>query len=198
MHLLRRLAYRILSWLSNVPIPLDAGDFRLIDRVIIEHLRGYHDRAPYLRGIIAGLGYPQIGIPYDRDRRVAGSSKFGLAKLLNLGIDGLCSQSVRPLRFITLFGVAISLLSTIGGAFYFSWFMLFARDAPVGFTTLVLLLLFSIGIQSAFLGLLGEYLGRIYNNVRGEPLTIIEQRMEATGSNVVSICNGSPGSARAE
>ena len=187
LHSLRRLAYRIIAYLSDVSLPLDAGDFRLIDRVIIEHLHGYQDRSPYLRGIIATLGYPQIGIPYDRGRRAAGSSKFGIAKLLALAIDGVCSQSTKPLHYITLFGIGMSLAALIGAVVYFGQYLIFSGEAPRGFTTLVLLLLISLGINSACLGILGEYIGRIYNNVRGEPIFIIEHRMEARGREITSM-----------
>jgi len=139
------------------------------------------DNSPYLRGIIAQLGYPQIGIPYDRAGRTAGNSKFGLASLLRLGIDGICSQSSRPLEFITLFGFLLSFLSVVAAMFYFAWFLLAARVPSPGFTTLVILVLLSTGMNAAFVGLLGEYIGRIFRNTREIPGPIIQQRIDSAG-----------------
>ena len=109
----RKLHYRMISMLSETEVPFDSGDFRLVDRVIIDHLRDYSDRAPYLRGLIASLGYPQIGIPYDRSIRATGTSKFNFFSLLTLSLDGVCSQSVKPLQFITMFGFGLSLVSAM-------------------------------------------------------------------------------------
>jgi dolichol-phosphate mannosyltransferase len=176
---LRRLFYRLIDYVSDVPLPHDAGDFRLIDRVIIEQLRQYEDRAPYLRGMIASIGYPQIGIPYNRDRRIAEQSKFSLLKLTALAFDGICSQSIRPLQFITFFGALVSITSALFACFYVGWALFFAQQAPAGFVTLVILILMSTGLNAAFLGIIGEYIGRIYNNSRGEPIAIIEHRIDS-------------------
>ena len=94
---IRKLFYRVLARLSNVDLPVDAGDFRLIDRVVIEDLRRVKDENPYIRGVIAHLGYRQTGIPYDRAERQRGTSKFRLLSLIRLGIDGVCGQSTKPL-----------------------------------------------------------------------------------------------------
>lgn len=178
LKLARKLHYRIVQGLSDVSVPLDAGDFRLIDRVIIEALRQEIDQAPYIRGMIASLGYPQIGIPYDRATRVAGRTKFNLPALVRLSIDGICSQSTLPIQYITTFGFFISLctmaLILVYLIAYFSGGNGFAR----GFTTLVLLMLVSMSMQTLFIGVIGEYVGRIYNNVRGKQLTIIADRIE--------------------
>jgi polyisoprenyl-phosphate glycosyltransferase len=178
MRLARRTHYRLIQALSEVEVPVNAGDFRLVDRSIIEHLRTYVDQAPYLRGIIASLGYPQIGIPYDRTGRAAGRTKFNFAKLLALSIDGICSQSIRPLHYITVFGFLTSFVVAILLIAYLIFYFFSTDDSPRGFTTLVLLVLTSIGINAAFVGLIGEYVGRIYNNVRGGPSTIIVDRIE--------------------
>jgi dolichol-phosphate mannosyltransferase len=175
----RKIHYRLIQALSDVPVPLDAGEFRLIDRVIIEQLKTYVDHNPYLRGLIASLGFPQIGIPYDRSERIAGQSKFNFSKLLILSIDGICSQSTRPLQYISMFGFVTSILSLLLIVAYLVSYLLSVSYAPRGFTTLVLLVLMSIGMNAAVVGLLGEYVGRIYNNVRGGPTTIIVERIES-------------------
>ena len=176
--LARKLHYRLVRALSDVEVPLDAGDFRLVDRAVIEHLRSYEDRSPYLRGIIASIGYAQIGIPYDRAARQAGRSKFNLVTLLALSIDGICSQSTKPLQFITVFGFFTSLLTVLLIAFYLADHLLGGTEAQ-GFTTLAILTLGSLGLNAAFIGLMGEYVGRIYTTVRGGPTAIVADRIEA-------------------
>jgi polyisoprenyl-phosphate glycosyltransferase len=146
--------------------------------VVIEKLRSYSDQSPYLRGIIASLGFAQIGIPYDRHERLAGRSKFNFAKALALSIDGICSQSTKPLHYITIFGFVTSFISILLAIAYFLLYLFSRLESAPGFTTLVLLVLVSIGVNAAFIGLLGEYIGRIYNNVRGAPTTIIADRID--------------------
>jgi polyisoprenyl-phosphate glycosyltransferase len=174
----RKLHYRLINLLSENEVPLDSGDFRLVDRVIIDLLREYNDRTPYVRGMIASLGYPQIGIAYDRSARTVGSSKFSFWRLLALSIDGVCSQSTKPLQFITVFGFSLSVITLILVLFYLCIYLLGSDTEPRGFTTLVLLVLISIGINAAFVGVLGEYIGRIFNVVRGGQLAIVVDRIE--------------------
>lgn len=174
----RKLFYRLLASLSTVELPVDAGDFRLIDRTVIEDLRQVRDDAPYIRGTIAQLGYKQIGIPYDRTERTRGSSKFRLLALIRLAVDGVCSQSTKPLELITLAGSVLSFLSFFAALFYFAWYFFVVRKPPQGFTTLVILVLLSTSIQTAFVGILGEYIGRIFRNTRHIPAPIIDQRIE--------------------
>ena len=179
----RRTYYALVDWLSEVPVPRNAGDFRLIDRLILDHLANVNEQTPYLRGLIAGLGYAQTGIEYDRDKRTAGKSKFRFFHLLELAIDGITSQSVRPLRLMTMFGLAVSLVSLVTGLYYAAGSLFFFQDLPSGFTTIVIFLLLLIGINSFFLGLLGEYIGRIFNNTRGRPVAIVESRIEPLPDN---------------
>jgi glycosyltransferase involved in cell wall biosynthesis len=170
--------YRLVSWLSHTELPRNAGDFRLIDRMIIEHMRLIHEQTPYLRGLIAGFGYPQKGIVYDRDARKAGVSKFRLFNLIELGIDGITAQSTRPLRLITMFGFLISILSILGALGYFLAYIVFGSGNTSGFTTIILVLLFMLGLNALFLGLIGEYVGRVFNNTRGLPISIIEAAVD--------------------
>jgi dolichol-phosphate mannosyltransferase len=175
---MRKIAYRMINKISEVPVPVDAGDFRLVDRVIIEHLRTLTDRNPYLRGAIAALGYPQIGVNYDRPKRAAGESKFPLLKLIRLGIDGVTSQSTRPLHYITLIGFGLSLVTGVLAIIYFGMWLLQTGREVRGFTTLVLLQLFAISMNALLLGIMGEYISRIFDNVRGHPFAIIEKAIE--------------------
>lgn len=178
IHLLRRTYYKVVAYLSHVPLPTDAGDFRLIDRVIIEHLRRIDEQTPYLRGLIASLGYPQTGISYDREQRTAGRSKFRMLQLIELGIDGITAQSTRPLRLITMVGVLLCVLMVPFFLYYLLVPFVVSAQVPSGFTTIVLLLIFLIGFNALLMGVIGEYIGRIFNNTRSLPITIVEQRVE--------------------
>ena len=182
---IRTLAYRIIQSISETTVPINAGDFRLIDRIIIEHLRNQTDLNPYLRGAIAAIGYPQIGVEYDRQARLEGYSKFPILKLIKLGVDGVTNQSIRPLHYITMIGFVLSGLTCALCIVYLgAWF--FGMGTTVrGFTTLVLLQLFAIAMNALFLGIMGEYIGRIFNNVRGHPIGIVEKKIE---NGVESLC----------
>ena len=146
---------------------------------IIEHLRAVDEQTPYLRGIIASLGYRQIGVPYDRDARVAGQSKFGVMKLVELAIDAVTAQSTKPLRMVTVFGLGMSTLASLLILYYIALALFIEGGMPSGFTTIVLLLLFLIGFNAFILGLIGEYVGRIFNNTRSLPMTIVEHVIDA-------------------
>jgi dolichol-phosphate mannosyltransferase len=170
----RVLFYRLIDRLSEEKIPVDAGDFRLISRRVIDLLKSFEDAQPYLRGTIATLGFKQVGIPYDRNARLRGESKFPFSKLVSLAMDGILNHSVVPLRFSTYFGLAVSaimLLSVIG---YAAAKILFGSQWPAGFATLAALILASISINAMLLGIIGEYLGRMYRQQKKQPLTIIE------------------------
>jgi hypothetical protein len=141
-------------------------------------LRTLTDHSVYLRGVIAALGYPQVGVPYERPQRGAGQSKFPVMKLVNLGIDGLTSQSTRPLHYITMMGFVSSLVTGVLGMLYLVMWLFKIGPGVQGFTTLVLLQLFAISMNAMFLGIMGEYIGRIFTNVRGHPIAIIEKTIE--------------------
>jgi len=174
----RKIFYRLVDILSEDHLPHDAGDFRLLDKCILDQLQQIHDYKPYLRGIIASLGFAQVGIPYDRRERQRGKSKFPLRAMFNLAIDGIISQSIMPLRLATYTGLTVSFL-TILGIIGYGVVHLIHHDAwPAGFTTTTILLLFSLSLNSLFLGIIGEYLGRIYHQVKQRPLVIIEKSTE--------------------
>ena len=175
MEACRKLYYRFIRSISEVDLPKDAGDFRLIDRSIVEYLRTIQDKNPYLRGLIAGLGHRQIGIEYDRAPRTVGSTKFNFMRLMRLGIDGVVSQSTAPLRYITFFGFALCALSGLVSVGYLIYWAIHWKTIAAGFTTMVLLQLVTIGLNAAFLGVLGEYLARVTDNVRGHPFVVIER-----------------------
>ena len=176
--LARKTFYRFLRFLSDYPIPVDAGDFRLVDRRIIEEIRQINDATPYLRGMIACLGFEQIGIPYARDARVAGSSKFKLLDLLKLAVDGLLNHSVVPLRLGTICSQLIFICAILVLLGYCVARLTVGRSWPAGFTTLSVLVLLSTGLNALLLGIQGEYIGRIFKQVKQFPATVIEHRQE--------------------
>jgi glycosyltransferase involved in cell wall biosynthesis len=175
LHAMRRSFYRALAWLSNDSLPIDAGDFRLVDRCVLDILRLYRDENPYLRGYIATLGYEQIGVAYDRVERKRGESSFRLGSLINLAIDGIVSHSTLPLRLASLIGVALSALAMLAILVYLALWLSYEKSWPAGFATLAILMLVSIALNSILLGIIGEYVARMYSQVRPQPLTIVER-----------------------
>ncbi|MCU0705140.1 MAG: glycosyltransferase family 2 protein [Fimbriiglobus sp.] len=171
---LRKVFYRLINLLSEQPLPLDAGDFRLVDRRVVEELRKLDDATPYLRGAIATLGFNQIGFTYDRQARQAGESKFRLKDLIRLGLDGILNHSVVPLQLATYVGAAAFVLAVVLAVVYAVGHLLVGQDWPAGFTTLAVLVLGSTGLNALFFGVMGEYVGRIYKQVKRGPLTVIE------------------------
>jgi dolichol-phosphate mannosyltransferase len=178
MNSTRRMFYRLIDSLSEDDLPLDAGDFRLVDRRVLDELRTLDDSQPYLRGTVASLGFSQIGIPYDRAERTRGESKFSFRELVALALDGILNHSVVPLRIATYLGLAVSLLTFLAIVGYTVGRLFFGADWPPGFATIIILILGSLSLNALFLGIIGEYLGRIYKQVKRRPLTIIEREID--------------------
>jgi len=172
----RKLGYWVIDRISEHPIPRNAGDFRLVDRKVIDALASQRSAEPYLRGLIAGMGFRQIGLTYDRSARTAGESKFNMAQLIRLGLTGVFNHSLVPLRLATVAGIGILSLSAIGAIYYLVLKLLFP-DFPRGLASMHILILFGIGFQSLLLGILGEYLLRIYRILRKEPIAIIQDTL---------------------
>ncbi|MCW5772526.1 MAG: glycosyltransferase family 2 protein [Rhodospirillaceae bacterium] len=170
----RRVFYRLIDRLSEDRLPHDAGDFRLVDRRVLDQLRFVRDQQPYVRGLIATMGFRQIGIPYDRSARARGKSKFKLRHLIGLAFDGILHHSVVPLRLATGIGLAAFAATFLGILYYVVARLVFGAEWPQGWTTLAILVLFSIGLNALLLGIIGEYIGRIFKNVKAMPLVIVE------------------------
>jgi polyisoprenyl-phosphate glycosyltransferase len=175
----RKLFYRLIDFLSEDELPKDAGDFRLIDRCILEELRRVNDQRPYLRGMIASMGFRQIGIPYDRNERTRGASKFNLFRLFGLALDGILQHSIVPLRIATIIGATISGLTVLIGLYYLAAKLFLPVDWPAGFASTTILLLLSMGMNALLLGIIGEYIGRIYRNQKQTQLVIIESVIDS-------------------
>lgn len=166
------LFYRVLASLSDTRIPLDAGDFALMSRRVVDELRAAPEHHRYLRGLRSWVGFRQTGLVIERDERFAGTTNYSPLKLLKLASDGLFSFSVVPLRAASMAGLVAILVSAA-----FSIFTLYAKiflhRAPVGFTSLILFMSFFAGVQLFFLGIIGEYIGRIYQETKRRPIYVV-------------------------
>jgi len=194
---LRRLFYWLVDRLSDYHLPRGAGDFRLIDRRIIEELRKIRDPAIYLRGRIATLGFNQVGIEYDREERKLGESKFRFRHNFRLAMDAITSHSAVPLRFASYFGFTITCLAMLGFPVYLAMYLTARISWPPGFATLLFASLAMLGVFSLFLGIIGEYLGRLYEHVKTMPDTIIEastDSAEGAGNRDRQLPGAKPGS----
>lgn len=171
----KRLAYagfyRLLQRVANIDIPLDAGDFCIMDRKVVDMLVRMPERNRFVRGIRSWVGFKQIGVPYERQARHAGTPKYTLRKLVYLALDGLISFSHMPLRIITVMGFTVSVLSFLVASFYIIKKFTLGTGVP-GFTTLVVSIFFLAGIQLMTIGVIGEYIGRISDEVKRRPLYV--------------------------
>jgi glycosyltransferase involved in cell wall biosynthesis len=192
------LFYRVIGRLSNTPIPRDTGDFRLLSPRALAALRELRERHRFMKGLFGWLGFKQVAIPYERDARVAGSSKFNFWKLWNFALEGVTSFTTAPLRFATYLGVATALLAFV----YAVWVVikaLFWGDAVAGWPTMMAVILFLGGVQLVALGLIGEYLGRLYVESKQRPLYLVDSwRPSSAVSSTLSPGTPSPGSPSAE
>ncbi len=166
--------YRILHSISNIEIPLDAGDFCLMDRKVVNVLANMPERNRFVRGIRSWVGLRQIGLSYERDTRYAGLPKYTFNRLMYLALDGLVSFSYIPLRIITILGFTVSLVSILLALFY-TIKKLTSGLSPPGFATLVVSIFFLAGIQLVTIGVIGEYVGRIFEEVKRRPLYVVRQ-----------------------
>ncbi|MGB8910234.1 MAG: glycosyltransferase family 2 protein [Candidatus Cybelea sp.] len=172
-----RLFYRIIKRLTRIAIPLDAGDFRLMSRRVVDALRRSPERNRFLRGMVSWVGFNQTAIEYDRDVRYAGSTKYPLAKMMRFAMDGITSFSDIPLRFASYFGFTVSAIAFIYALIVIG-FKLFSLNPPAytpGWASTIVAVLFLGGVQLMSLGILGEYLGRVYDEVKGRPLYLVSE-----------------------
>lgn len=164
--------YRLLRAITDVNIPLDAGDFRLMDRQVVRTMRSLRENHRFMRGLSSWVGYKQIGVEYQRAERYAGETKYPLRKMLKLTMDAITSFSYVPLRMATWFGFSLAAISLVGILITVG-LRLSGNNAFYGQATTLVAVLLLGGIQLIFLGILGEYLGRIYDEVKQRPLYIV-------------------------
>jgi dolichol-phosphate mannosyltransferase len=175
---LKRLAfhsfYRLLHALSPIEIPMEAGNFSLLDRSVAQVLRSMPERNRYLSGMRAWAGFRQIGIPYDRDARYAGKPRMSLRRLIELALDGIISFSKAPLRIAVYAGFLAAAFAFLGGLYVLSE-KLFTDSAILGWASTIVSITFLGGLILMTLGVIGEYIGRIYDEVKRRPLYIIQE-----------------------
>jgi len=171
---MRSVYYRLLKAVGDVDVPVDAGDFRLIDRQALTALNQLRENNRYVRGLCAWVGFRQVAVPYERPARFAGESKYSFFKLVSLALDGLSGFSNAPLRFVLWVGVIVAVLSFVIAGFALIA-KLFTPDVVEGWSSLVLFIGCLSGIQLIALGVMSDYIGRIHNEVKNRPLYVISQ-----------------------
>jgi len=169
------LFYRLLNFLSGIPIPNDTGDFRLIDREVINVLNCMPEKGRFIRGLISWIGFRQTSIKYRRNKRAAGLTKYSLRKMISLALEGLTNFSRRPLRLATFLGFFFSIFAFLG-IIYVLYIRLFTLTWVPGWAAILLAILLSSGIQMICIGILGEYIGNIFFESKNRPLYVLSNR----------------------
>jgi polyisoprenyl-phosphate glycosyltransferase len=172
-----KIFYRFISHLSDTRIPLDTGDFRLMDRHVVDALLSMPERDRFVRGMVSWLGFSQVAVPYRRAARAAGSTKFSLFKMVRFALDGIFSFSILPLRVATWTGFAASALAILGIIIVLLERFIGVPGLVKGWSSAVIAELFIGGVQLICLGIIGEYVGRIYGEAKRRPLYIVRERI---------------------
>ena len=164
--------YRIIGKITNIDIPSDTGDFRLMDRIVVDQIKNLPERSRFLRGLVCWVGFKSIGVEYDRAERSAGTSKYPLRKMFRLALDGITGFSSAPLKFSFIMGICTTFIAFC----IFLWSIiekiLFPETTSPGWASLMTVIVFFGGVQLMSIGILGEYIGRIYEEVKQRPLYI--------------------------
>jgi dolichol-phosphate mannosyltransferase len=169
--------YRTLRKLTNVDIPADTGDFRLMDRKVVDALNVMGEQHRFLRGMSAWVGYRQYGLLYDRDARAAGETKYPLRKMFQLAMDAVTAFSHAPLKLATNLGVIVATFSIIYGVLTIVRYLISPGTFEPGWSSLIVAVSLLSGVQLITLGFIGEYIGRIYDEVKGRPLYLISEKV---------------------
>jgi glycosyltransferase involved in cell wall biosynthesis len=183
-----KLFYRIIYRITDVDIPLDTGDFRLMDRKVVEAMKQMKERHRFIRGMTSWVGFRQTGVQYVRQERFAGETHYPFRKMFKFALDAITGFSYFPLQLATYLGFTIAVLSAVG-ALLVVYARLFVGTTPFyGQATTLVMVLFLGGVQLITLGIIGEYLGRIYDEVKGRPLYLVRETLgfEAQGYEVVA------------
>ena len=169
--------YRLLGRLTNIHIPPNVGDFRLMSRRVVDQVKTLREKDRFVRGLVSWVGFPQTGVTYRRDARYAGETKYPFRKMLKFSFDGITSFSTVPLKLATWMGSATAILAVL---YLLSVFVQWMLGYTVeGWATIMVAMLFIGSVQLICLGILGEYLGRIFNEVKPRPMYVIEERLNA-------------------
>jgi glycosyltransferase involved in cell wall biosynthesis len=174
-----RIFYRILSAVADIHIPLDSGDFSVMDGAFVARLNALPEHVRFVRGLRAWLGGKQVAVPVDRDARRHGQPQYSFAKLLRLAFDGIFAFSDAPLRVASLVGGVVSVLAFLGVFVVLAWKFMGLLPSGAGVATIALGVLFLGGLQLLTIGILGEYVGRIYREVKGRPVAVVAETIPA-------------------
>lgn len=176
----KNISARIFYWLMNriakIDLPANAADYRLIDKKVVEALKGMKERSRFLRGMIRWVGFKQEFVEYEADPRFAGKTKYSITKMISFALDGITSFSSFPLRLSTYLGLMVAFFSFLY-ILYAVYIRLFTNRAIEGWASVLVTVLFIGGVQLIFLGVIGEYLGRVYEETKQRPLYIINQKL---------------------
>jgi glycosyltransferase involved in cell wall biosynthesis len=167
--------YRVINRLSDTPIPPDTGDFRLMSRRVVDALGQLRERQRFMKGLFAWVGFRQVALPYERAPRLAGTTKFNYWRLWNLALEGITGFSTVPLRVATYLGIGTALVAFVYGLWVIAKTLLWG-DRVQGWPTMMAVILFLGGVQLIALGILGEYLGRLYVEAKQRPLYLVSER----------------------
>jgi glycosyltransferase involved in cell wall biosynthesis len=167
-----KLFYRIFAGVSDVDVPVDAGDFRLMDRRVVQALRQLPERTRFMKGLFAWLGFRRASVPYTREARSAGQSKWSFWRLWNFALEGILSFTTLPLRIWTYLGIVLAAFAAIYIGIIVVRVLIFGVDVP-GYASLIVVVLFFSGINMVGLGIIGEYLGRVFSEVKRRPIYLI-------------------------
>ncbi|MGB3890920.1 MAG: glycosyltransferase family 2 protein [Priestia megaterium] len=178
--------YRFLRAMTDIDIPLDTGDFRLLDRKVCNQMNSIQEKNRFVRGLVSWVGFKQTAVEYERDERLAGESKYPLKKMLKLSMDGITSFSYKPLKLASYAGVT---LSGIGFIYLLVvlYLKLFTDSTITGWSSLIVIQLFFSGIILIILGMIGEYIGRIYDETKNRPLYIVREKYQLETRKEVSL-----------
>lgn len=168
--------YRVLSFLCEVDIPRDTGDFRIVTKRVADELRGMKEKHRFIRGMVPWIGFKSSAFSYDRQERYAGETKYPLAKMISFGINAIFSFSKKPLVYATQIGFYATMIAFLGGL-YLLYLKLFTNDVVEGVTVVVLTIIMMGGLQILITGIIGEYIARVFEEVKGRPLYVIDQKI---------------------
>jgi dolichol-phosphate mannosyltransferase len=168
------LFYRTIRRLTNVSIPVDTGDFRLMSKRVVAALRDSRERHRFIRGLVSWVGYKQTGVEYERAERHAGESKYPLSKMIRFALDGITAFSEIPLRLATWFGFVVSAVAFLYALYEVGLRVFTGYNLP-GYTSTIFAILFLGGVQLITIGILGEYVGRVYDEIKGRPLYLVAE-----------------------
>jgi glycosyltransferase involved in cell wall biosynthesis len=170
--------YRVINALSQQPVPLDTGDFRLLSRRVVDAVVMLRERHRFMKGLFAWVGYRQVSVPYERDQRFAGATKWNYWRLWNFSLEGVTSFSIGPLKVATYIGLFTATAAVFYGTYMIGRTILFGNPVP-GYPSLLVFILFLGGIQLVSLGIIGEYVGRVFNETKQRPLYLVDTLLPA-------------------